>query len=362
MSMVSALKALGHEVTVASLAHPAPDSAPGLLATVRQRLPQALFEAGTLAANIIEFGTVRRKLRAGAYDLLYKRHALFDIGAVQASARLRLPIVLEVNALYSSHGMNQFEPLTLPGLAVRFERRAFRLATVVVAVSTPLRGQIEDLAGPGVNVVVVPNGVDPERFDPARADGEEVRKRYGLQNRLIVGWVGVLRRWHGIDLLLRALQRVPDAVLLMIGGGPEQPAVDRQVASMGLSERVRITGRIDHGAVPAHLAACDIAVAADDRTGVASPMKVIEYMSMARAIVVPRLANFLDIVRDGASGLTFTPGDAGDLAHRIAQLAASEDLRRTLGKNAREEVLRRLNWRQNARDILAAAARGPLSP
>jgi glycosyltransferase involved in cell wall biosynthesis len=137
--------------------------------------------------------------------------------------------------------------------------------------------------------------------------------------------------------------------------------VEREAAGMGLSSRVRITGRIDHGDVPSHLAACDITVAADDRTGFASPMKVIEYMAMARAVVVPRLPNFLDIVRDGATGLTFTPGDAGDLARRINELAASEHLRRTLGSNAREDVLRSFNWQQNARDILAAA-RLPAEP
>jgi glycosyltransferase involved in cell wall biosynthesis len=360
-SMVSALRALGHEVTVESLAQPSSSGAPGLLAAVRQRLPQALFEVATLSANIVEFEAMRRKLRTGSYDLLYKRHALFDVGAVQAASRLGIPIVLEVNALYSSPAMNEFEPLTLRRLAARFERRTFRLATVTVAVSTPLRRQIEEVAGRGVRVVVVPNGVDPERFDPARTSAEAVRARYGLEGHLIVGWVGVLRRWHGVDLLLRALLHVPDAILLMIGGGTDQAVVEREAAGMGLSSRVRITGRIDHGDVPSHLAACDITVAADDRTGFASPMKVIEYMAMARAVVVPRLPNFLDIVRDGATGLTFTPGDAGDLARRINELAASEHLRRTLGSNAREDVLRSFNWQQNARDILAAA-RLPAEP
>jgi glycosyltransferase involved in cell wall biosynthesis len=176
-SMVSALRALGHEVTVESLAQPSSSGAPGPLAAVRQRLPQALFEVATLSANIVEFEAMRRKLRTGSYDLLYKRHALFDVGAVQAASRLGIPIVLEVNALYSSPAMNEFEPLTLRRLAARFERRTFRLATVTVAVSTPLRRQIEEVAGRGVRVVVVPNGVDPERFDPARTSAEAVRAR-----------------------------------------------------------------------------------------------------------------------------------------------------------------------------------------
>jgi glycosyltransferase involved in cell wall biosynthesis len=356
--MVQALQALGHHVDVDSIAHRGSDAgaAHGILTAVRPKLPQVVFELGTLAANVPESARVRRQLRAGSYELLYTRHALFDLGAVQAARRMRIPVVLEVNALYSSAAMNEFEPLTLRRLAAWFERRVFRLATVIVAVSTPLRRQIEEAAGPGVRVLVVPNGADADLFDPGRVDGGVVRVRYGFQNRFVIGWVGVLRRWHGVDTLLRAMQLVPQASLLMIGGGPDQAAVEQQIASMALSERVRITGRIDHREVPAHIAACDVAVVADDRTGFASPMKVIEYMAMARPVIVPRLPNLLDVVAEGVTGLTFVPGDAEDLARRVGELAASESLRQRLGAAARAEVLRRLNWQQNARLILAAAS------
>ena len=358
-SMVEAFRALGHEVIVESLARPAGGGRgdQGLIAAVRQRLPQALFEAGALAANALEYAKAYRALRARAPQLLYKRHALFDIGTVTAAARLGIPVIVEANALYTSPSMRQFEPLAFAGLASRIERRAFRLATAVVAVSTPLKDQIENCAGSDVRILVLPNGADPDLFDPARWDGAAVRAKYGFADRFVVGWVGVLRRWHGLDVLLRAV-RETDAVLLVVGDGPGRAEIERLVDSQNLSDRVRITGRIAHDAVAEHIAAFDVAVSADDRTGFASPMKVVEYMAMGRAVVVPRLPNFLDLVRDGVSGVTFAPGDSGDLARRLAALRSAPDSRRQLGREARQEVVTRLNWKENARKVLDAVKSG----
>jgi glycosyltransferase involved in cell wall biosynthesis len=220
-----------------------------------------------------------------------------------------------------------------------------------------LRDQIENCAGSDVRILVLPNGADPDLFDPARWDGAAVRANYGLGDRFVVGWVGVLRRWHGLDVLLRAVRDV-DGVLLLVGDGPDRPEIERLVDSLNMADRVRITGRIAHHAVAEHIAAFDVAVSADDRTGFASPMKVVEYMAMGRAVVVPRLPNFLDLVRDGVSGVTFAPGDSGDLASQLAALRSAPDSRRQMGREARQEVMTRLNWKENARKVLGAVKSG----
>jgi glycosyltransferase involved in cell wall biosynthesis len=358
-SMVDAFRALGHEVTVESLARPRGGGRGdrGMMAALRQKLPQAVFEAGVLGANALEYAAAIRTLRRRRPELLYKRHALFDIGTVAAAARLGIPVVVEANVLYTSASMRRFERVAFAGLAASIERRVFRLADLVVAVSTPLRRQIEQAGGPNVRVVVLPNGADPDLFDPGRWDGAAVRAKYGLTGQFVVGWVGVLRRWHGLEVLVRAVRDV-GAALLVIGDGPERSEIERFVNSLGMSARVRITGRLAHDEIPQHIAAFDVAVSADDRTGFASPMKVVEYMAMGRAVVVPRLENFLDLVREGVSGDVFTPGDAADLARRLAALREAPDRRRELGAAARQEVINRLNWKENARQVIAAVRLG----
>jgi glycosyltransferase involved in cell wall biosynthesis len=360
--MVDAFRALGHGVAVHAITRPrAPgEGDAGRLARIRARLPQAAFEAGVAALNGPEFLHVARLLRGGA-DLLYKRHALLDVGALAAAKRRRVPSVLEVNFAYSAEAVRSFEPVRLTGLVRRAERAALRLATVIVAVSTPLADCLRGIAQSDLPILVLPNGVDPELFDPDRHDGRDVRARYGLDGRFVVGWAGLLRRWHEIDVLLDALVQAPAAHLLMIGDGPDRAEIERMGRERGLADRLRITGRVPHSEMPSHLSALDVAVAAGDHTGFASPMKVVEYMAMARAPLLPRLRNFEDLVDDDRTGLFFEPRSASDLARLIRLTAGSPAVRERIGRAARHEVVTRLNWRDNARAVIESVSSNRLT-
>lgn len=356
--MVAAFRALGHEVDVSGVASAAPPAAAGqrkgVLAAVRPRLPQVLFECAALGLNIPEYVATRRRLRGGGIDLVYKRHALLDVGTEAAARKAGIPLVLEVNTAYSSPAVRAFEPIRLLRAARAAERRAMREATLVVAVSSPLADYLRELAGPDLPVLVLPNGADPEAFNPASADGAKTRAQYGVQNQFVVGWAGVLRDWHGLEVLIAAVAAIADAHLLIIGDGPARGRVEQLARDRGLERRVTITGRVPHGAVSRYLAAADVAVAAGDRTGFASPMKIIEYMAMGLPVVAPRLRNLADVIEDGRTGRFFADGDARELARCLEELRSSRSLRKQLGDGARAEVERRLNWRHNAAAVLEA--------
>lgn len=359
--MIAAFRALGHDVQVSGVVPaPAPGGGPaadGVLARIRRRLPQAAFECAALGLNVAEYAAARRRLIAAPVDLVYKRHALMDVGVARAARRAPVPLVLEVNVAYSAPAVRAFEPIRLLRVARAAERRALQLATMVVAVSTPLAEYLRELAGQELPVLVLPNGADPGVFDPATADAAGTRARYGLEGRFVVAWAGVLRDWHGLDVLMEALAPMRDAHLLLIGDGPARAGVERLAKERGFADRVTITGRIPHAAVPDHLAAADVAVAAADRTGFASPMKVIEYMAMALPVAAPRLRNLADVIEHDRTGLFFSDRDAGDLRRSLDAMQASAALRKRLGHAARAEVLTRLNWRRNAAAVLDAVRR-----
>jgi glycosyltransferase involved in cell wall biosynthesis len=264
--------------------------------------------------------------------------------------RRGIPTVLEVNAVHSAPQRCEFEPLALRRLAERLERRAFELASVIVTVSTPLARQVRSLAA--ANVVVLPNGANPYRFDVRHADRAGVRARLGLGDRLTIGWAGILREWHGLDLLLEATVALPDARLLVVGDGPARATLEQRATSLGLGGRLVITGRVAYAEMPDYVAAMDIAVVSDERTGVASPMKLLEYMAMSRAVLAPRLENISDIVRHDGDALLFTPGSARDLSNMLRLLAENPGLRNELGKRARATVERERNWRRIAETVL----------
>jgi glycosyltransferase involved in cell wall biosynthesis len=319
---------------------------------LRRRLPTPIFELAAAAANVPEFLQVRREIAQFSPAFLYKRHARFDVGALRAAHRAGIPSVLEVNSLFTQGAYHGFEPLVMKRLGVRLERDALRLATVVLAVSSPLARQIRALANRPV--VVMPNGADPARFDVYSARPEDVRARHGLQAMATIGWSGILRQWHGVEILLDAVATLPNVQLLIVGDGPGRAALELRAQSLGLQRRLIVTGRVDHRDMPNYIAAMDVAVVADERTGIASPMKLLEYMAMERAVVAPRLENIQDVVDDDRDGLLFTQGRAEELSKTLERLIADNVLRGRLGKAARAKVETQHNWRRNAESVISA--------
>jgi glycosyltransferase involved in cell wall biosynthesis len=211
---------------------------------------------------------------------------------------------------------------------------------------------LQSLAAPSVRVGVIPNGANPTRFAPRVDKGAHVRQRYGLSDAFIVGWSGILREWHRVDLILEALAAVPDAILRVVGDGPDRSRLERRSVEVGVRERFVVTGRVPHAEVPGYVSAFDVAVAAHDGTGYASPMKLLEYMGMALPVLAPRIPNIEDFISDGVNGRLFASGDARSLAEALRELRASADVRRALGMAARASIEHERNWMANANRVL----------
>ena len=352
--MVSAFRGLGHDVRVMGLAPNADVGERGVIGRVRRLLPAPAYELASVACNALEYEAVRKTVADFRPDLLYKRHARNDVAALALARKRGIKTVLEVNCLYSHPGYTQFEPLTFGWITARMERRALSLASLVLAVSSPLAQQVKEL---GIHTVeVVPNGANAVTFRPSRTDPGTNRARLGLPDALTIGWAGILRDWHGLDLLLDALTHLPGVTLIVVGDGPARPDVEARTRRLGLADRVVITGRLPHESMPEWLAAVDIAVVPDERTGVASPMKLLEYMAMGLTVVAPDLANIRDLVTPDVDGVLFRPGDATDLSRALVRLTKDPHVRQRLGANARLKIERERNWKRNAEEVIRMAA------
>jgi glycosyltransferase involved in cell wall biosynthesis len=174
-------------------------------------------------------------------------------------------------------------------------------------------------------VRVLPNAVDTDLFRPD-VDGAQVRRRCDLDGRFVVGFAGTFKAWHGVDILLAAFrdlrQTDPSIHLLLVGDGPLRPALEETVRTTGLEEAVTFAGRVAHDAMPAYLAAMDIAVAPYPALDefYFSPLKIFEYMAAGRAVLASRVGQVVDLIVDGETGLLFDPGDDTGLVDRIQRL------------------------------------------
>jgi glycosyltransferase involved in cell wall biosynthesis len=173
-----------------------------------------------------------------------------------------------------------------------------------------------------------------------------------LNDRLVAGFVGWLRHWHGLEDLIDAvhvsglLER--GLRLLIVGSGPSLSAVQERVESLGLEDQVILTGPVAHEDVPAHIAALDIALQ-PRATDYACPMKLVEYMAMGRCILAPNQPNIRELVSDGISARLFPAGNYRSLVDSLSELMESPAERALLGRNAQRTIIERnLTWRANA--------------
>lgn len=307
-----------------------------------------IWEVIQIFFNFYSFVINWKVMHGNKHGILYKRHSSFDLGPLLAARVAKIPCILEVNAVFSSAGHQTLENVKLKSLMKLFERWTFRYADQIITVSTPLKEEIVRLRIPENKVIVLPNGANPEKFDPQVITGHSVKCRHNLQSFTVIGWVGIFRKWHNLDLLINAIANIPDILekvrLLLVGDGPDEESLRNLVAERNLQNVVVFAGRVPHSEIPAYIAAMDIAVASGDLSEYASPMKILEYMAMEKAVVAPRMRNIAEIIDDRINGLLFKPDDVTDLREKLLELLKNMSLQTRLGEKARYKVKTELNW------------------
>ncbi|GEJ56261.1 glycosyltransferase [Anaeromyxobacter diazotrophicus] len=237
-------------------------------------------------------------------------------------------------------------------------------ARFVVTISRYNRALLERLYGPAAaaRTVVIPCGVDPRLF-PRRPP----RSPDGLFR---VACVAGLRDYKGHRWLVEACALLRDRGVpircVLVGDGPERAAVERQVAALGLGDRVALVGNQPQDRIRALLEGSDamalpsVVTPAGMMDGI--PVALMEAMAMGLPVVSTRVSGIPELVEDGRTGLLAPPQDAPALAAALERLHRDPPLARRLAEAGRARVLARFDLRENAarlRDHLLAAMGAP---
>ena len=289
------------------------------------------------------------------FDFIYERYSLWsDVGARLAEAT-GLPFVLEVNAPLIEEA-SRYRSLGDIALAAEIERRQLAAASVVAVVSEPLRDYVIGRGAEPERVHVLPNGVDPQHFHPA-VRGGSVRGAYGLDGRVVVGFVGRPRPWHDLETLLAAAAQLhlddPRIHLLLVGEmADDLPA---RLMHHGLSDATTLTGPVPHDDVPRHIAAMDVAVSthlpADPSEFYFSPLKLFEYLACGVPVVAADIGQPSQILRAGETGYLYPPGDATALAGCIRRLLSDPAHAREIAWQGAMAVLAEFTWERNVQRV-----------
>ncbi len=323
------------------------ESREGILGRISNVLPSLVYELMEIGFNI---PGVLRLYRAAVKErpvFIYERYSIYNLAGLLVSRLTGIPLIEEVNAPLA-HEKKIYGSLHFPELAQFIETSIINGSSRTIAVTDALRKMLVHRGADEKNIVVMPNGINPEDYPVAavRKDGAEV----------VLGFIGWFREWHGLESLIEIFAarkwHEKNVHLLLVGDGPLRGHLEDKINSFGLENHVTITGAVPRSRLGSYLDQMDIALQ-PAATSYACPMKLIEYMAAGKAIVAPNQANIRELLIHGDNGLLFEPGDVDDLARQIESLLVDGALIFQLGSSARKTVeTRPLNWDYNARQVM----------
>lgn len=236
-------------------------------------------------------------------------------------------------------------------------KRMFEAADLVFAGEPLAKERLVEFGCPFEIVYVQAWGTDIDNFTPDARSEEFRRQLFGGKEGLIVTFVCSLEEVWKVATLIEAaplvLSEINNVKFLIIGDGSERGHLEQLIEKHGISDQVKLLGRIEIKEMNTYLASSDLYVDTyyTDKAGGGIGVAVMEAMSSGLPVVAGRRPGVEAGVRDGHNGYLFEGGNPEDMARKMLLLLCDENKRRTFGKKSREIATQIGNWKKNMADV-----------
>jgi len=332
---------------------PTKKSSFSILSDLTKHVPEFVFELFELAFNLIAVLRLRKTVKEKNINLIYERYSLFMFASVWWARRHNLPIVLEIN---DSCQVQRVRLLTFKKLAAKIERWIFKNATGLVFISSRFKEVAEQAYGEIANSVVSPNGADLDKFIIDDNAGLALRSKLGIEDKIVLGYVGAFVHWHGIDwfvdLVCERLKEKPELVLLLVGDGVAFEGIKNKAIAAGVESQVILPGKVPHQEVASFLSAMDFGILPDSND-YGSPMKLFEFMAMGKGMVAPDFSPIAEVVKDDETSWLFPANNRQACIDKVFEIVNDKQTHKTVGLNARAYIENERQWKHNAEQLLS---------
>jgi glycogen(starch) synthase len=291
-------------------------------------------------------------------DILHAHSpALNGLAALRVAQKTGLPLVYEIRAFWEDAAVGNGtgrENSPRYWLTRQLENHVIHGADAVAVICQGLR---DDLMARGVKsekITISPNGVDLALFGQPPARDERLLVEQGLAGKSVLGFIGSFYDYEGLDDLIEAMPLLqafdPHVHLLLVGGGPREEALKRQVDRLGIGSAVTFTGRVPHEEVERYYGLMDVMVYPRKSmrlTDLVTPLKPLEAMAQGRLVAASDVGGHLELIEDGVTGTLFPAGDPAKIAEKLACLLANRDTWDQTIETARKFVEADRNWSSN---------------
>jgi glycosyltransferase involved in cell wall biosynthesis len=364
--MAQALTARGHQVTILIAPYDNLSDAGQVIerdAVQIRNLPLGRIAALTPLSAAWQLATHTRRLHPDVVHV-FKPVGYAALAGMILRYTSRLPLTTDTDDWEGTGGWNSVNPY--PWHWKRFfdfqEQWLPRHSAAVTVASRTLETQIWGMGVPPERVFYVPNCPGTtflsRRETIRQADRARVRNTLGIGSSPMAIYVGHITLGDDLDLALAAFKRVtehvPEARLVIVGTGEGLERLQEATAGLHLEDIVTFVGWLEHEQVPAYLAAADVAIYPyrDSLINRAKcSIKILEYMTMGKAIVTHRVGQNLEYLEHGRSGILAAPGDVDGFAQGLIDVLSDPAYAAKLGKAASQRIKHEFSWSRRVLDV-----------
>jgi len=286
-------------------------------------------------------------------DIVYERSAWMSNGSAEVLSQFNLKHIVEINAPFEEE-VKAFEKTSsfIGSIGKKKLKHLLQSANLVLPVSSSLQAYlIQRYKLSSDKCVVVPNAIEKQEIQINALRVAEINKKYKLSEVTVLGFVGSIFPYHGVDRLIRGVSKLKytDIAILVVGDGYLIPELKKLASDLGISSRVHFTGSVPKEYVYNYISAMDI-LTLPNTEWYCSPVKLFEYAAFGKTILAVNEAGVSDVMSK-EEGVLFENNDNAFQEALLASITDVEELE-IKAKNFRNKVLENHTWRANAHNVL----------
>ncbi|MBN2119687.1 MAG: glycosyltransferase family 4 protein [Candidatus Omnitrophica bacterium] len=283
-------------------------------------------------------------------DIVLFFEVYLDFWPVFLSKIFKKPLIIYVNGIAADElGLTGRNPLYIFLVSI-FQKMCLRLANKVFVVTKVLKNNlVKRFAIEDDKIDIVKNGVDVDLFKPSDVKEAKIRLNFST-NDFLVGFVGGLFPWHGLDLLIESspliLEQIPNVKFVIVGQGQMKDKLIQQVKAKSLDEAFIFSGAVPFKDIALYINAFDVCAVffKSVRLDPGDPIKLYEYLACGKPVVASNVEGYGDFVEDIGAGISVDANNKKEVSEAIIKLIRDETLRKDMGRRGREFVVRNCTW------------------
>lgn len=289
--------------------------------------------------------------------------ALCGLAALKAGRRLGIPVVYEIRAFWEDAAVGNGtgrEGSAKYWLTRVLENDVVSRADRVVTICQGLRDELIARGFAPEKLSIMPNGVDLEMFGDPLPHDHALAAELGLGEGPVIGFLGSFYPYEGLGDMIAAMPaivaKVPDARLLLVGGGLAEAALRAQAEASPVADAIRFVGRVPHREVDRYYSLVDVVCYPRKGmrlTELVTPLKPLEAMAQGKLVGASDVGGHRELIVHGQTGTLFPADDPAGLAAAMAQLLSTSADWPARREVARSFVREHHDWARNVRRYLA---------